>query len=342
MILCEIDSNVIISEPMRNRTASKMVRAFTALMKRLKAAGIKPKKHILDNEASEEYKQAIKEQKMTYELVPKGQHRRNVAERAIQTWKAHMVGVLSGLPPTFPLSLWDELTKQVDMQVNMLRFSNVAPKVCSWSMLNGQHDFNRHPLAPLGVEMHMLEPPRSRRSWGVHSKRGHYVGTSLEHYRYYNGYFSETHSIRGSESVIFKHKYITTPTVTPEDAIVAAAKELERAIRGYVPPPLAKSGIDQIKELTNIFDITKVSPEERAEVLKQKKENEEDSLSEGASRSGTRIPTGDSDGRGGEHRPPVGCCVADCCVVAITHRIVASTSTQAKSEGTSSEFHNAR
>ena len=130
---------------MQNRTAGEMVKAYTALMKRLNAAGIKPKKHILDNKASEEYKQAIKEHGMEYELLPKGQHRRNVAKRAIQTWKAHMVGVLSGVPKTFPLNLWDELTKQVDMQVNLLRFSNVNPKVCSWTVLNGQHDFNRHP-----------------------------------------------------------------------------------------------------------------------------------------------------------------------------------------------------
>ena len=60
-----------------------MVKAFEALMKRLRAAGIKPKKHVLDNECSEEYKQAIREHEMTYELVPKGQHRRNIAERAI-------------------------------------------------------------------------------------------------------------------------------------------------------------------------------------------------------------------------------------------------------------------
>ena len=43
MILCKIDSNAIMSEPMKNRTAGEMIRAYQAPMLRLKAAGIKPK-----------------------------------------------------------------------------------------------------------------------------------------------------------------------------------------------------------------------------------------------------------------------------------------------------------
>ncbi|KAL7523689.1 LOW QUALITY PROTEIN: hypothetical protein ACHAWF_000626, partial [Thalassiosira exigua] len=257
MVLCEIDNNIIISEPMRNRTSGEMVRAYRTLIKRLKNAGIKPKKQVLDNQASEEYKR--------YELVPKGQHRRNIAEKAIQTYKSHAIGVCSGLPQSFPLHQWDELLPQIDMQVNLLRFSNGAPRVCAWTALQGQHDFNRHPLAPLGIEMHLLEQPDKRKSWGVKSKLGHYLGTSLEHYRYYFGYFAETGAKRGSESVIFKHKYITSPTVTPADAIVQAAKQLADALKGNIPPPLVKSGIDHIKALTNIFDTTKTEQAKRDE-----------------------------------------------------------------------------
>ncbi|KAL7551824.1 hypothetical protein ACHAWF_015016 [Thalassiosira exigua] len=265
MILCEMDNNVIMSAPMKNRTAGSMVEAYRALMKRLKRAGIKPKKHVLDNEASAEFKEAIEDEGVSYELVPKGQHQRNIAERYIQTWKAHAIGVLSGVPSTFPLAIWDDLLPQIDMQVNLLRFSNVAPNVCSWTVLHGPHDFNRHPLAPLGSELHMHVPPDKRKSWGVKSRRGHYVGTSLEHYRYYWGYFSDTRAIAGSETVSFKHKYITTPTVTPADAIVQAARQLANALKGNVPPPLVKSGIDHIKELTSIFDDTKTAYEDRAQ-----------------------------------------------------------------------------
>ena len=50
-------------------------------MKQLKVSGIKPKKHVIDNECSEDFKQAIIENLLEYELVSKGQHRRNIAEK---------------------------------------------------------------------------------------------------------------------------------------------------------------------------------------------------------------------------------------------------------------------
>ncbi len=75
MVLCEMDNNIIMSEAMKNRSSAEMISAYRKLMRRLKAAGLKPKKHVLDNEASEDYKQTIKEEGVEYELVPKGQHR---------------------------------------------------------------------------------------------------------------------------------------------------------------------------------------------------------------------------------------------------------------------------
>ena len=144
-------------------------------MQQLKAAVIRPKKHLLDNECSTEFKQAIKENYLEYELVPKGQHRRNFAEQALPTWKSHTIVALSGVADNFPLGLWDKLLPQLDMQVNLLRFSNVNSKVCSWTVLNGAHDFNWQPLATLGVEIQMLENPDKIKTWGVRSNPGYFV-----------------------------------------------------------------------------------------------------------------------------------------------------------------------
>ena len=44
MIACEIDDNIILSEPMHTKTAGELVAAYQRIMKRLKKAGIKPKK----------------------------------------------------------------------------------------------------------------------------------------------------------------------------------------------------------------------------------------------------------------------------------------------------------
>ena len=72
-------------------------------------------------------------------------------------------------------------------------------------------------------------------------------------------------AICGSENVVFKHKYITNPSVMPDVAIVHAVKQLTSVLQGNTPPPLVQSGLDQIKKLTKIFDSTKEEYEKRDE-----------------------------------------------------------------------------
>ena len=73
-----------------------MVRAYQKLVNRLKEKGMLPKIHILENEGSEEFYEAIKQNNMKYQLVPPHDHRRNIAEKAIQVFKDHFVAVLCG------------------------------------------------------------------------------------------------------------------------------------------------------------------------------------------------------------------------------------------------------
>ena len=138
MIMCEMDSNAILSEAICSRDSGELVRAHRVLLRRLKKAGLNPKKHVLDNEISNEFKEAIKDNDMDYELVPKGQHRRNIAENAIHTWKAHAVGIFLGIDPKCPLSLWVLMLPQIDIEVNLLRQSNITPKISAYAHLHGQ------------------------------------------------------------------------------------------------------------------------------------------------------------------------------------------------------------
>ena len=45
-------------------------------------------------------------------------------------WKEHTIGDLSGVAENLSFGLWEELLPKLDMQVNLLRFSNVNPNVC--------------------------------------------------------------------------------------------------------------------------------------------------------------------------------------------------------------------
>ncbi len=89
--------NYIFAKPMKNRTEGEMIRVYKKILNRMKAAGLGLKKQVLDNKCSAEMKACIKENGMDYELVPTGQHRRNQAERAIQTFKAHFISILAGV-----------------------------------------------------------------------------------------------------------------------------------------------------------------------------------------------------------------------------------------------------
>ena len=81
---------------------------------RLKACGIKPTEHMIDNECSEEFKQAIKSDRVTYQLVHQHEHRRNIAEKAIQMFNDHFVGVLCGTAAKIQMQLWCRILQQAE------------------------------------------------------------------------------------------------------------------------------------------------------------------------------------------------------------------------------------
>jgi hypothetical protein len=61
----------------------------------MQTANLGLKHHRLDNQASAAFKECIKENRMTHKLNPPGNHRHNLAERAIQTFKHHFISILS-------------------------------------------------------------------------------------------------------------------------------------------------------------------------------------------------------------------------------------------------------
>merc|ERR1712154_486994 len=74
--MVEIDSNAILVEPMTSRKDKEMQRAYRTLMLRLKRSGIVPKKHVIDNEVSEQMKDMIRDEfKLELQLASPGMHR---------------------------------------------------------------------------------------------------------------------------------------------------------------------------------------------------------------------------------------------------------------------------
>jgi hypothetical protein len=81
-------------------------------MSRLKARGHTVYHQDLDNEASSQCRihsgHHAEDWKATYQLLPLDIHRHNLAEHAIQTFKAHFLSILAGISKSFPNYLWDK------------------------------------------------------------------------------------------------------------------------------------------------------------------------------------------------------------------------------------------
>ena len=259
MVMVEIDSNYIDAEPMKSKSGADHVKAYLALMKRITATGVcDPKMHILDNEASEEYQDEIKKH-TKMQMVPPDTHQRNIAERAIQTFKNHFTAILAGVDPKFPIFLWCKLLPQAVLTLNLMRPSNVAPKISAHAYMHGQFNYDAMPLAPMGCAVQLYLKPHRRKTWGKHSVDGWYLGASDKHYRCHKVWNVETKAERVSDTVFFKHKYITQPTLTPEDVMIRAILNLRNAIQ-KAKDKKGDVNFEAIKKLDSIFN----SPQEGA------------------------------------------------------------------------------
>ncbi len=198
-------------------------------------AGLGFKKHTLDNEASEAFKQCIQEQQVQYKLVPLGNHQRNQAEHMIQTFKAHFISILADIDNKFPLSLWCHLLIPTELTLNLLRQSKVAPKISAYAHVHGPHNYMKKPFAPLGCAIQAHIKPEDCRTWDTQSDAGFSIGTSMEHHRCFRVYITRTRATRISDTIFFKHQYIMNPTISPESHVVVAVQQLTITLQGNIP-----------------------------------------------------------------------------------------------------------
>ena len=104
-ILCgyDYDSNNLFAEPMKNREKAIQIKSVTTIIRKIKAARLRPTFHILNNEVSTDLIEFLEtDEKITVQLAPAGCHRRNAAEQAIRMIKNHFIAGLCTEHKTFP------------------------------------------------------------------------------------------------------------------------------------------------------------------------------------------------------------------------------------------------
>ena len=197
------DTNVILGYALKSRTTTDICAAWNIAFKNLKSHGEAPNVHILDNECSNEMKTMFQNEKVKYQLVPPHIHRRNAAERAIRTYKNHLIAGLYTCDPQYPSREWDRLLPQCNITINLLRSSRRNASLSAYAALFGNFDYNATPMAPPGTKVLVHEKPGNRKTWAGHGTEGWYIGPSLEHYRCYKCYMPTTHSERNADTVEF-------------------------------------------------------------------------------------------------------------------------------------------
>ena len=141
------DSNAILTEPLKNRTASEITKTWKIINNKCAQAGMQPNTYVLDNEISNELRQAFYKQQVTHKLVPPHIHRRNLAERAIQTFKHHFIAGLASADPKFPVAEWDRLLPQAILTLNLLQRARINENLSAHAYLFGEFNFQATPLS---------------------------------------------------------------------------------------------------------------------------------------------------------------------------------------------------
>jgi hypothetical protein len=112
------------------------------------------------------------------------------------------------------------------------------------------------PLAPMGCAVQLHQSSTRQASWAENSIDGWYLQTSPEHCQCHEIYLKQTKSERVSDTVFFKTKYITQPTITPADIITKALNDLTQALKGKNNV----KGLVQIEALKKLDDILNNTP----------------------------------------------------------------------------------
>ena len=161
----DYDTNAIFAIPIKDLKDDTIITAFDEIFKDLTEKGYKPQFNVTDNQATTPLKEYLKKEDCAWQFVEPTNHRVNAAERAIQAYKNHMISGLSTTDVDFPLQLWDKLTEQALITLNIVRTSRINPSKSAYHQLHGpRYSWNKYPMAPPGTRAILLVNPTTRES----------------------------------------------------------------------------------------------------------------------------------------------------------------------------------
>ena len=149
----------------------------------------------------------------------------------MKTFKNHFISSLYNVDPQFPLYLWDRLLPQVTMALNMLRQSWLNPGLSAYEQVDGIHNFERTPLAPLVWKVQVHEKPHKWLTYTPHSVHEWYLVPAVHHYRCYTCYNIDTRGGTIPDTIALFPKFMKTPNYSSRDIAIHAAAGLAKALQ---------------------------------------------------------------------------------------------------------------
>ena len=149
---------------------------------------------------------------MDLELVPPSCHRSNAVKVVIRDFKSHFLSVLVKVAVKFPLQFWDRLLPQSEITINLLQWSNDAPTVSAYAHICAALSTTRiFFLRPWDVK---YRSTRRLASVALGNKIMLTGGTSPRCLSTTARTHVTSRQPRVSDTMQFKYKHITNPTVT--------------------------------------------------------------------------------------------------------------------------------
>jgi hypothetical protein len=249
------DINAIIVRAMPTRMDTSMITAFKEVIAVLWTRGYRLALNIMDNECSTAVEQYICLDKINIQLFPPHNHQANAAERATATFKEHFIATLATVDQLCPLQLWDKYLPQVELTLNMLRFSCCNPKMSANQEVYGAFDFNKTPLALLGTKALIYDDPTSRALWAPHATDSYYVGPAPNHYWCLQFYIPATRRFRFSDTWRLYLTHCQIPIASQHDLSILAATDLLTALGGTLSTSATAKAkhVNAIRQLTSIL-----------------------------------------------------------------------------------------
>ena len=111
----------------KNLKDNTIIKAIEELFNNLTAKSHKPTINVTVNQATKLIKAFLKIQNCRWKCVEPINHRVNAVERAVQTYKHHVIGRLCSINSKWLLQLRDQLAEQAMITLNIICTSRINP-----------------------------------------------------------------------------------------------------------------------------------------------------------------------------------------------------------------------